>query len=80
MPRKLKEGEWPKNQGRSEKYPYDLWFDGMPCVLLRGRDYTSSDASLKVSIHNGAKKRGIQVETARVDDGMALRPKSGLKS
>jgi hypothetical protein len=73
MPRKLNEGEWVENRGRSEKYPYDEWFAAMPCVLLSGEDFKCKAEGLKVSIHTAAKKRGIKVETAVLSDGVGLR-------
>lgn len=58
--------EFPKSngRGRTEKYPFDAWFDGKVYKLLPGEDFACSAASLNGAIRKAAERRGIEVKVA----------------
>src|SRR3954469_20083382 len=60
------------NVGRSEKYPFDEWFDGNVYELVEGEDFDSKRSTLATVIHNAATKRDLIVQTRMTQDGIAI--------
>jgi hypothetical protein len=60
------------NVGRSEKYPFDEWFDGNVYELVEGEDFESKRSTLATVIHNAATKRDLIVQTRMTQDGIAI--------
>lgn len=58
--------------GRSEKYPFDEWFDGNVYELVEGEDFDSKRSTLATVIHNAATKRDLVVQTRMTQDGLAI--------
>jgi hypothetical protein len=58
--------------GRSEKYPFDEWFDGNVYELVEGEDFDSKRSTLATVIHNAATKRDLIVQTRMTQDGLAI--------
>jgi len=46
-------------------YPYDEWFDGQIWKISKGIDFNCTIESMRISLFNQAKKRGIKVRTSK---------------
>lgn len=58
--------------GRSEKYPFDEWFDGNVYELVEGEDFDSKRSTMATVLHNAATKRDMIVATRMTQDGIAI--------
>ena len=57
-----------KRVGRQPQYPYDQWFDGQIWKISKGIDFNCTIESMRVSLFNTAKKRGIKIRTTKKSD------------
>ncbi len=65
---------------RTEQYPWNDWFDGIPRLLEEGVDYTVAPSSFRASAHQAAKRYGVKVRLTQQEGGLAIqsyRPTSG---
>ena len=53
-------------------YPWTEWFDGTPRLLEEGVDLRVTYNSFRASAHQAAKRHGLKVRVAKLDDGLAL--------
>ncbi len=58
---------------RTEKYPWDEWFDGDWWELFHGDDYEVATDNMRAGAHTAAKRRGGKVSTRLTENGFALR-------
>lgn len=82
MPRVLE--ELPKTvrsgtSGRTEKYPFDEWFDGNVYELVEGEDFDAKRSTMATVIHTAATKRDLIVATRMTQDGLAIQARSLTK-
>lgn len=66
--------EFPQTRGRAVgQYPYDEWFNGKIWQLENGEDFTAvKTANFRGSLLEVARKRGLKIRTAIVNDGKSL--------
>jgi hypothetical protein len=57
---------------KTEMYPWAEWFDGVPRLLEEGVDFLVPYNSFRASAHQAAKRHGLKVRVAKLDNGMAL--------
>jgi|TARA_B100000287_G_scaffold322147_1_gene306077 hypothetical protein len=57
---------------KTEMYPWAEWFDGVPRLLEEGVDFRVPYNSFRASAHQAAKRHGLKVRVARLENGMAL--------
>ena len=60
------------NTRKTEMYPWAEWFDGVPRLLEAGVDFQVPYNSFRASAHQAAKRHGLKVRVAKLDNGMAL--------
>ena len=48
--------DWP-SRSRTERYPWDAWFDGQRRVLVHGTHFGIAPASMRSTIYQAAKRR-----------------------
>lgn len=53
-------------------YPWDEWLDGQPYGLLRGVDFDTDVASMRVTVYRAAKRRGVRVRTMVEGDVLSI--------
>lgn len=58
--------------GRSEKYPFDEWFDGNIYELIEGEDFEAKRSTMATVVHGAATKREMAVTTRLTKDGLAI--------
>lgn len=61
-----------ENAGRSEKYPFDEWFDGNVYELVEGEDFDSKRSTMATVLHTAASKRDMLIQTRMTQDGLAI--------
>lgn len=71
MAQKLKAFEFPA-KGRPQKYEWTTWSDGNPWRLERGVDFEVAVRTMRTNASAYAKKHGMRVRTAVVDDNSAI--------
>lgn len=71
MAEKLKGYEFPA-KGRPQKYEWSVWSDGNPWRLEHGIDFTVAVRTMRTNASAYAKKHGMKVRTAAVDDNKAI--------
>ena len=54
------------------KYPWTQWFSKPCTVLVRGADYTISQAIMYQTIRNNARKRDLKVRITDMHEGFTI--------
>jgi hypothetical protein len=57
---------------KSSKYAWDEWLNGDIWQLVEHVDFKVKRASFKITVLNNAKKRGLKVNIAEVEDGFVV--------
>jgi hypothetical protein len=64
--------------GRTEKYPYEKWFDGSVWQLTQGEDFESEPAVFGNTLRTAARRHGVTLSIVMIeDDSLALQASSG---
>ena len=59
--------EFPVNPvGRQAKYPWKVWLDGKPRLLVQGEDFETTPANFRATAFQAAARSGIKIRTAAV--------------
>jgi hypothetical protein len=58
--------------GRPTKYNWRTWANGQPWKLVTGTDFTVPAETMRSNAFQWAKKNGMTVRTAVVDEGKAI--------
>ena len=66
----------PHLRGRTEKYPFDEWFDGKAYLLVQGEDFQNKVSSMRTNLISAAKRRGIKIRTVLTPEGIAVQKKA----
>ena len=64
----LEDYDFPKWGPQECLYPYDEWFDGQILKISIGIDFNCTIESMRGSLFNTAKKRGIKIRTTKKGD------------
>ncbi len=62
--------QWGGSPG--SRYPWDEWFDGKARILAKGEDFTSQISSFRTTVYECARRRGLKVRIATVDNGKGV--------
>jgi hypothetical protein len=54
--------------GRPPIYQYERYADGDVYEMVRGRDTAATVTSIRVALHQGAKRRGFYLQTSILDE------------
>lgn len=58
----------PNPVGRPPIYQYERYADGAVYEMIRGRDTEAAVDSVRVCLHQGAKRRGFFLQSQQLDD------------
>ena len=56
----------------AREYNWDEWLDGEPRVLIRGEDFDTDPASMRVTVYRAATRRGQRVRTMIEGDTLVI--------
>lgn len=75
MPEQLK--TYDRKRKTPTKYPWASWFNGKILRLRRGKEFSSTPASMADAVRKAAKRTGYEVTVFTEDNAVVLQPKKG---
>lgn len=67
------------NARNKSKYPWDIWFDGIPRKLTKGVHFDVSISSFRQIVYTTAERRGIKVSVSAVDGSLIIQALKGAE-
>lgn len=67
----------PKVGTRKSKYPWNLWLNGKPHVLVKNRDFKVKMHGFQSTVHGAAARRGLIVTTKVSGNKITIQAKKG---